>query len=232
MKKYIIGINWEQNSSAALFLNGECLGALSNERITRKKNDEAYPKEAIDWLLSEFKVNLSEIEAVVFVSKQWAPGWILARHYTAFSTKDYLKEQNEFWWPKIYENKNVSSLEVFSDKLDLEQFPGKKFWQNVLDEYKHTSAHPSDTEIEQMGQIVRKNVVKAHIGNVDIYFMDHSSCHNAYAYYSQPNRSDNFLSISLDAFGDGINYSAKLFAPNDSGIDVKDVASGGDFIIG
>ena len=38
---YIIGINWEQNATAALFKNGDCLGALSNERITRRKNDEA-----------------------------------------------------------------------------------------------------------------------------------------------------------------------------------------------
>ena len=37
MKKYILGINWEQNSSASLFCNKKCLGALSNERISRKK---------------------------------------------------------------------------------------------------------------------------------------------------------------------------------------------------
>ena len=57
MKKYILGINWEQNSSASLFCNSECIGALSNERITRKKNDEAYPKEAIDHLLNEYSVD-------------------------------------------------------------------------------------------------------------------------------------------------------------------------------
>ena len=38
-------------------LNGNCLGALSNERLTRLKNDEAYPKEAIDGLLNQHSVN-------------------------------------------------------------------------------------------------------------------------------------------------------------------------------
>ena len=232
MKNYILGINWEQNSSAALFLNGECLGALSNERITRKKNDESYPKDAIDWLLEEFNVTVSEIECVIFVSKQWAPGWILSRHYTSFSMQDYLKEQNEFWYPKIYEGKNLSPLTVFSEKLDLEQFPGEEFWKDIVKKYEGREAHPSNKEIENLGQKVRMKVVEIHLGITKVLFMDHSSCHNAYAYFSQQNRSDTFLSISLDAFGDDINYSAKLYSPSASGVKLTNVVSGNNLIIG
>ena len=121
---YVIGVNWEQNSTAALFKNGTCLGALSNERLTRKKNDEAYPKEAIDNLLCAFNIKASDLSNVVFVSNNWSPAWILARHYTSFSVDDYLREQNEFWKPKIYKNKLVSIFDVFNDKLDLGQFHG------------------------------------------------------------------------------------------------------------
>ena len=47
----------------------------------------------------------------------------------------------------------------------------------------------------------------------DILFVDHSSSHACYAYYSIPKeqRSDNKLILTLDAFGDNINYSARIF---------------------
>ena len=40
-KKIIIGINWEQNSSAALMIDGEIISATSEERFSNKKNDES-----------------------------------------------------------------------------------------------------------------------------------------------------------------------------------------------
>lgn len=232
MDKYVIGINWEQNSSASLFCNGKCLGAISNERISRRKNDEAYPKEAIDYLLNEFCVSKAEIDCVVFVSEQWSPGWILTRHYTSFNVKDFLKEQNEIWYPNLYEGKNNSPLEIFAEKLDLDQYPGSDFWTEIIDQLTGKFAHPSNAEAIDVGKNIRRSVVVRHLGCDNVVFMDHSSCHNAYAYFSQSNRKDPFLSISLDAFGDGVNYSAKIYKPNKSAIEVIDVVKGGDFIIG
>lgn len=232
MDKYIIGINWEQNSSASLFSNGKCLGAISNERISRIKNDEAYPKEAIDYLLNEFSVSKADIECVVFDCEQWSPGWILTRHYTAFNVKDFLKEQNEIWYPNLYEGKNNSPLDIFSEKLDLNQYPGSNFWTEIIDQLSGKFAHPSNAEIIDFGKSIRRSVVSRHLGCDKVFFMDHSSCHQAYAYFSQPNRKDPFLSISLDAFGDGVNYSAKLYKPHNSGIEVIDVVKGDEFIIG
>ena len=43
-KSIIIGINWEQNSTACLMIDGRIIGAISEERFTRVKNDESYPK--------------------------------------------------------------------------------------------------------------------------------------------------------------------------------------------
>lgn len=232
MKKYIVGINWEQNSSAALFCNNECLGALSNERISRKKNDESYPKEAIDYLLQEFNVNPKDIKCIVFVSTNWSPAWILSRHYTSFSTKDYLKEQNEIWYPLLYRNEKNSPLEVFKEKLDTQQYPGKKFWQNELKKLKGKFSHGSNSEVLELGRKLRESVVKLHLGEINVMFMDHSSCHNSYAYFSQPNRKDSFLSISLDAFGDDINYSAKIYKPTKNGIEIENIVRGNQFIIG
>ena len=46
LKKYIIGINWEQNSTAAIMLDGKILECISEERFSRVKNDERYPIKA------------------------------------------------------------------------------------------------------------------------------------------------------------------------------------------
>ena len=72
--------------------------------------------------------------AAIFVSEQWSPGWILTRHYTTFNVKDFLKEQNEIWYPNLYEGKSNSPLEIFAEKLDLDQYPGSDFWTKIIDQ--------------------------------------------------------------------------------------------------
>ena len=52
----IIGINWEQNSSVALLINGKIIEAVSEERFSRLKNDERYPKKSIDYIIKKYKL--------------------------------------------------------------------------------------------------------------------------------------------------------------------------------
>ena len=80
----ILGINWEQNSSASLMVNGRILGCVSEERFTRKKNDEAYPKNAINYVLKRNGIKSQQIDAICFISKYWSPSYSLVRHYTNF----------------------------------------------------------------------------------------------------------------------------------------------------
>ena len=49
----ILGINWEQNSSASLMIDGKIVGCSSEERFSGIKNDERYPYQAINWLLKK-----------------------------------------------------------------------------------------------------------------------------------------------------------------------------------
>ena len=112
MKKdsILIGINWEQNATAALMINGKIIACVSEERFTRVKNDERYPINAINWIIKEFDINKKDIEAICVISNIWSPGYILTRHYTNFSIKDYIDEQNLIWFKRIYKKKkNFSS---------------------------------------------------------------------------------------------------------------------------
>ena len=64
-KSIIVGINWEQNSTACLMIDGRIVGAISEERFTRVKNDETYPKKAIEYLLKKNKVKRVKYQTFV-----------------------------------------------------------------------------------------------------------------------------------------------------------------------
>ena len=232
----VLGINWEQNSTASLSLDGEIVSCISEERFTRIKNDEQYPINAINWILESNNINSQDLDAVVFVSKQWSPGYILTRHYTKFNVKDYIFEQHKIWKPRLFEKKNVSQLEVFNERIDKKQFPGELFWGNVIEELKGDCAHVSSGNSINYGQDLRRAVAKKHL-NIDdskIYFTDHSFSHACYAYYSTPieEREDSNLVLTMDGFGDNVNYSAYVFRKRKGNISSNKICSGDDFIIG
>jgi carbamoyltransferase len=69
-KSYILGIScYYHDSAAALIQNGEILGAVQEERFTRKKHDAAFPIESVKYLLSEFDLTSENIDAIVYYEK-------------------------------------------------------------------------------------------------------------------------------------------------------------------
>lgn len=64
---YILGLSYNyHDAGAALIYKGEILGAVEEERFTRVKGDKSFPLNSINYLLSEFDVPLTRLEAVVF----------------------------------------------------------------------------------------------------------------------------------------------------------------------
>ena len=59
-REIVLGINWEQNSTVALMINGKIISCVSEERFSRVKNDERYPKKAIDWILKSNQIKKKE----------------------------------------------------------------------------------------------------------------------------------------------------------------------------
>lgn len=70
MARYILGIScYYHDSAAALVRDGEILGAVQEERFTRKKHDAAFPVHSVNYLLQEFGLSLKDIAAVVYYEK-------------------------------------------------------------------------------------------------------------------------------------------------------------------
>ncbi len=232
-RQIILGINWEQNSTAALMIDGRIVGCCSEERFSRIKNDERYPKNSIDWLLRTYNVKACEIDFACFISKVWTPTYALIRHYTSFAIEDYLKEQKEIWYPRLYKNKkNISILKIFENKIDTKQFPGNKFWKKNIKKFFGKNDHTSNTQIEKIGQNLRKEVLKIHLGidAKNVRFIDHSSGHIYYSFLSS-DKLKKGLAISVDAFGDFINYKAVILNKINKKVFSKEVTKGSNFII-
>jgi len=234
-RNIIIGINWEQNSTAAIMINNKLVGCVSEERFSNVKNDERYPKKAIDWLIKNFKVEKYEIKSINFISNFWSPSYSLIRHYSKFSTEDYIREQNEVWFPRIYGKKKISQIKVFQKKIDINQYPGGKYWKKYVSYLKKNNDHASEKKNLNLGKKIRSEIVCNHlkITQEKINFIDHSTGHAAYAYFSKKNKSKKTLVLTLDAFGDHINYSARIFNINSNNIlTSKKIVEGNNFIIG
>ena len=207
----ILGIVWEENSTAALIIDGKVVACVSQERFSRKKNDERYPKEAIEYVLKAGNIKSQEIDSVAFATEVWTPYYILTRRYSTASVGDYLKEQKEYWYPRLYGKKNVRYLDVFKNKIDLNQYPYD--WSKVLEFIKKDDEGVKlpGTESAVFFQNFRKKTVCQHLG-IDpdrIFFIDHHFGHAAYAYYGGPLRKD-ALVLTADAWGDDFSATVSV----------------------
>jgi len=67
---YNLGIScYYHDSAAALLKDGRVIAAVEEERFTRKKFDDDFPKMAIEWCLKKAKITPSEIHSVAFYDK-------------------------------------------------------------------------------------------------------------------------------------------------------------------
>jgi carbamoyltransferase len=87
----ILGISAFYHDSAACVLkDGKIIAAAQEERFTRKKHDASYPKNAIEFVLDYAKLNLSEVDQIVFFEKPFLKFERLLETYVAFAPKGFI----------------------------------------------------------------------------------------------------------------------------------------------
>jgi carbamoyltransferase len=66
----ILGISAHyHDSAAALVVDGVPVAAVQEERLSRRKNDAAFPAAAIEWCLDHAGVGTADLDAVVFYER-------------------------------------------------------------------------------------------------------------------------------------------------------------------
>jgi len=86
----ILGISaFYHDSAAVLIQEGNIVAAAQEERFSRKKHDERFPKNAIRYVLEEGQIKLSEIDYIVFFEKPFLKFERLLETYLAFAPKGF-----------------------------------------------------------------------------------------------------------------------------------------------
>ena len=86
----ILGISaFYHDSAAVLIKEGEIIAAAQEERFTRNKHDSNYPKNAVDFVLEEAGLKLSEIDHIAFYEKPFLKFERLLETYLAFAPKGF-----------------------------------------------------------------------------------------------------------------------------------------------
>ncbi len=208
----ILAITLEKCSGCAVLIDDKIVFSTSEERYSRIKSDSSFPRNSINDALSFLGLRGTDFDKVIICGNRLSLLAPLMNEYSTFSVNDQIRAMEEYWYPNLVLGKNKSFLEVFKDKINLEQFPfnteiGKKFdifklhnpyteedGRNVSNFFKQTIA--SLLEIEQE----------------KIIHMEHDWCHAAYAFYGSPIRDDNTLIVTADAWGDDLSGTLSVYS--------------------
>ena len=84
----ILGISaFYHDSAATLIIDGEIIAAAQEERFTRKKHDNSFPANAINYVLSHSNLKMSDIDKIVFYEKPFLKFERLLETYVAFAPR-------------------------------------------------------------------------------------------------------------------------------------------------
>lgn len=204
----LLSILWAVPSTVALYKNGKIISCISEERLSRIKNDDRYPKKAIDAILHSNLLTPDDLNMILVAGKHWNIHYMLTRKYSTFSIADRYKEEEEYWKPTILRKKRVDYLKIFSDKIDLQQYPGSRFWKKILTSLRRRKIGRSQKDYQNLTRAIIANHLK--VNPKKIRFMDHHTCHAAFAYYATPCPSNKVLVCTGDAWGDQCNATINV----------------------
>jgi carbamoyltransferase len=86
----ILGISaFYHDSAASILIDGEILGAVQEERFSRKKHDSNFPVDSIRFCLHQARIKPEEIDYVVFYEKPFLKFERLLETYLAFAPRGF-----------------------------------------------------------------------------------------------------------------------------------------------
>ena len=200
----VLGVNDGHNSSASLIIDGKLVCSISEERLSREKNHFGFPFKAIECVLKYGGIKASNINKIAMSSKHFIPAYYYVSRNSNLSVSDYWKEQKEYWYPKLYENKSPKYLEVMSHRVNERDF--------------HYDKSLIKNESDSNGMwLARKKHISEFL-DVDINIIshhDHHKCHAYYGYMACNKRDEPLLVYTMDGFGDGANGTVSIGNPGE-----------------
>jgi len=208
----ILSITLEKCSGCAVLIDDKIVFSTSEERYSRIKSDSSFPKNSINDALSFSGLKGIDFDKIIICGNKLSVLAPLMNEYSTFSIDDQIRAMEEYWYPNLVLGKNKSFLEVFKDKINLEQFPfnteiGKRFDVSKLH-------NPYTEEDGKNVSNFFKQIIASFLGveQEKIIHMEHDWCHAAYALYGSPIRDDNTLIVTADAWGDDLSGTLSIYS--------------------
>jgi carbamoyltransferase len=208
----ILSITLEKCSGCAVLIDDKIVFSTSEERYSRIKSDSSFPKNSINDALSFSGLKGTDFDKIIICGNKLSVLAPLMNEYSTFSVDDQIRAMDEYWYPNLVLGKNKSFLEVFKDKINLEQFPfnteiGKRFDVSKLH-------NPYTEEDGKNVSNFFKQIIASFLGveQEKIIHMEHDWCHAAYALYGSPIRDDNTLIVTADAWGDDLSGTLSVYS--------------------
>jgi len=208
----ILSITLEKCSGCAVLIDDKIVFSTSEERYSRIKSDSSFPKNSINDALSFSGLKGTDFDKIIICGNKLSVLAPLMNEYSTFSVDDQIRAMEEYWYPNLVLGKNKSFLEVFKDKINLEQFP---FNTEIGKRFDISKLHNPYTEED--GKNVSnffKQIIASFLGveQEKIIHMEHDWCHAAYALYGSPIRDDNTLIVTADAWGDDLSGTLSVYS--------------------
>ena len=224
-----LGISDSHNSSACLMMGGVIKGLIQEERLTKRKNQMAFPLLSIGELVdTHLGGDASRIDYVAFGSKILDPYYVCLDLYNFADPRDAISDMYEIWHPHFYGSKSHDGS-VWRDRyINGRNVDGKHNYDFsfITKDISHASA------IKHFSSVERPAAVKRHLSKTcEIGFIDHHKSHAYYAAYGSAlsaHQLKNTVVLTADSWGDYKNWSVSTV--RDDGT-VQEVASGDNFTL-
>ena len=121
---YILGISaFYHDSAACLIKNDKIVAAAQEERFTRKKHDESFPRNAILYCLQHADIDSKNLDKIIFYEKPFLKFERLLETYLAFAPKgfkSFAKSMPLWIKEKLFQKKNILNeiSNIFGDEID------------------------------------------------------------------------------------------------------------------
>lgn len=221
----ILGIASEHCSSASLMIDGRIVGIIQEERLSKLKNQVAFPLKAVRRLIARhLNGDASKIDRVVFGGRESDPYYAALDRFSDFSVAEHVREQYDLWHPHFYGDKpNDGSY------WQAELAKGRHINESVQYDFSWLPGVSHAEAVRRFVEVERPAAVKRHLGfGGPVEAVDHHTCHAYYALYGGPlerSRHQEALILTADGWGDGCNWSASIAEPDGQ---VTRVGSGPD----
>jgi len=178
---------------------------ISEERLSYRKNEMGFPERAINECLRIGGIQGSDLDIIAFSTVSIPIHYMRIKREFNFGIRDWLDEQEHYWKPLLFDGRvNNAYLEkLFMEERFIEDQP-----------YRFNDV-PIDMTPEQnrllLEKIRNETLMRLYgISEDKVVCYDHHSCHQHYAYFGSPFRSEPALVFTCDGGGDGANGTVSI----------------------